>query len=157
MPRSTFRLPRWSGAVIDLSGKRAFVTGGGRGIGRATALMLAQAGAGVAVGYRSRRAEADETLAGVRRLRRPAIGVAGDLGDPAAAGRAVDEAVQGLGGLELLIVNHGIWPPEDVPVPAMADGQGDATLRANLNSVLYVGRARIPLLPHRGGVGLVSA
>src|SRR2546426_3057389 len=73
-------------------------------IGRATALLLAQAGAGVAVGYRSRRAEADETLAGVKRLRRPAIGVAGDLGDPAAAGRAVDDAVQGLRGLAPLTV-----------------------------------------------------
>src|SRR2546423_6662526 len=95
MPRSTFRLPRWSGAVIDLSGKRAFVTGGGRGIGRATALLLAQAGAGVAVGYRSRRAEADETLSGVKRLRRAAIGVAGDVGDPAAAGRAAGAAGPG--------------------------------------------------------------
>jgi len=143
--------------VISLEGKRAFVTGGGRGIGRATALMLAQAGASVAVGYRSRRAEADETLAGVRRLRRLAIGVAGDLGDPAAAGRAVGEAVQGLEGLELLIVNHGIWPPEDVPVAAMADGQWDATLRANLNSVLYVCRAAIPLLPDGGRIVLVSS
>src|SRR5256714_14284469 len=135
MPRSTFRLPRWSGAVIDLSGKRAFVTGGGRGIGRATALVLAQAGGGVAGGYRSRRAEADETLAGVKRLRRPAMGVAGDLGDPAAAGRAVDDAVQGLGGLDLLIVNHGIWPPDEVTVAAMTDAQWDATPRANLDSV----------------------
>jgi len=42
--------PRNGGAVIDLSGKRSFVTGGGRGIGRATALLLAQAGATVAVG-----------------------------------------------------------------------------------------------------------
>src|SRR5438067_11769472 len=111
---SAFRTPHSAlgGAVIDLSGKRAFVTGGGRGIGRATALMLAQAGASVAVGYRSRRAEADETLAGVRRLRRLAIGVAGDLGDPAAAWRAGDEAVQGVEGLERLIVTHGIWPPE---------------------------------------------
>jgi 3-oxoacyl-[acyl-carrier protein] reductase len=143
--------------VIDLSGKRAFVTGGGRGIGRATALLLAHAGAGVAVGYRSRRAEAEETLAGVKRLRRPAIGVPGDLGDPAAAGRAVDEAVQGLGGLELLIVNHGIWPPDEVPVAAMADAQWDATLRANLNSVLYVCRAAIPLLPDGGKIVLVSS
>ena len=143
--------------MISLDGKRAFVTGGGRGIGRATALMLAQAGAAVAVGYRSRRAEADETLAGVRRLRRPAIGVAGDLGDPAAAGRAVDDAVQGLGGLDLLIVNHGIWPSDEVPVAAMTDAQWDATLRTNLDSVLYVCRAAIPLLPDGGKIVLVSS
>jgi 3-oxoacyl-[acyl-carrier protein] reductase len=143
--------------VISLEGKRAFVTGGGRGIGRATALMLAQAGAGVAVGYRSRRAEADETLAGVRRLRRPALGVMGDLGDPAAAGRAVDDAVQGLGGLEFLIVNHGIWPADEVPVAAMTDAQWDLTLRANLDSVLYVCRAAIPLLPDGGKIVLVSS
>jgi len=143
--------------MIDLSGKRAFVTGGGRGIGRATALMLAQAGAGVAVGYRSRRAEAEETLAAVKRLRRPAIAVTGDLGDPAAAGRAVDDAVQGLGGLELLIVNHGIWPSDEVPVAAMTDLQWEATRRANLDSVLYVCRAAIPLLPDGGKIVLVSS
>ena len=143
--------------MIDLSGKRAFVTGGGRGIGRATALLLAQAGAGVAVGYRSRRAEAEETLAGMRRFRRPAIGVTGDLGDPAAAGRAVDDAVQGLGGLELLIVNHGIWPSDEVPVAALTDAQWDATRRANLDSVLYVCRAAIPLLPEGGKIVLVSS
>src|SRR5438128_7012332 len=145
------------GWMIDLSGKRAFVTGGGRGIGRATALMLAQAGAGVAVGYRSRRAEAEETLAGMRRFRRLAIGVTGDLGDPAAAGRAVDDAVQGLGGLELLIVNHGIWPSDEVPVAALTDAQWEATRRANLESVLYVCRAAIPLLPEGGRIVLVSS
>src|SRR2546422_8004968 len=110
-----FRIPHSAsrtgvGWVIDLSGKRAFVTGGGRGIERATALMLAQAGAGVAVGYRSRRAEAEETLAAVKRLRRPAIAVTGDLGDPAAAGRAVADAGQGPGGLEALLLDPGIWP-----------------------------------------------
>jgi len=59
--------------------------------------------------------------------------------------------------VELLIVNHGIWPPEDVPVAAMADAQWDATLRANLNSVLYVCRAAIPLLPDGGRIVLVSS
>src|SRR5256712_3872064 len=145
IPHSAFRTG--VGWVIDLSGRRGFVTGGGRGIGRATALMLAQAGAGVAVGYRSRRAEAEETLAAVKRLRRPAIAVTGDLGDPAAAGRAVDDAVQGLGGLELLIVNHGIWPSDEVSVAAMTDLQWEATRPANLDSVLYAGGAAIPLLP----------
>src|SRR6266567_738717 len=114
-------------------------------------------GAGVAVGYRSGGGEGDETLAGVKRLRRPAIGVAGDLGDPAAAGRAVDDAVQGLGGLDLLIVNHGIWPPDEVTVAAMTDAQWDATRRANLDSVLYVCRAAIPLLPDGGKIVLVSS
>src|SRR6266705_103362 len=104
-----------------------------------------------------RSAEADETLAGVKRLRRPAIGVAGDLGDPAAAGRAVDDAVQGLGGLDLLIVNHGIWPPDEVTVAALTDAQWDATRRANLDSVLYVCRAAIPLLPDGGKIVLVSS
>src|SRR2546422_4516134 len=110
IPHSAFPIPHWGGAVIDLSGKRAFVTGGGRGIGRATALLLAQAGAGVAVGYRSRRAEADETLAGVKRLRRPAIRGAGDFGGPAAAGRAVDDAGQGPRGLGPPILKPGLLP-----------------------------------------------
>src|SRR5437899_9523523 len=83
IPHSAFRTG--VGWMIDLSGKRALVTGGGRGIGRATALLLAQAGASVAVGYLSRRAEAEETTAAVRRSGGQAVGIAGDLGDPAAA------------------------------------------------------------------------
>ncbi len=143
--------------MIDLSGKRAFVTGGGRGIGRATAVMLARAGASVAVGYRSRKADAEETVAVVRRLGGKAFSVAGDLGDSTAGKRAVGEAAQALGGLDLLIVNHGIWPPDDVPVAHMSDAQWDATRRANLDGVLYVCRAAVPLLPDGGRVVLVSS
>src|SRR5437899_6724523 len=101
-PHSAFRTPHSGGAVIDLSGKRALVTGGGRGIGRATALLLARAGASVAVGYRSRRAEAEETIKAVEggRGRSRAVAVAGDLGDPVAAQRVVDGAAQALGGLD---------------------------------------------------------
>ncbi len=104
--------------MISLSGKRALVTGGGRGIGRATALLLAQAGASVAVGYLSRRAEAEETVRAVEGGpgRSKAVAIAGELGDAGAAQRAVDEAARALGGLDLLIVNHGVWPPDDVPV-----------------------------------------
>jgi len=143
--------------VISLSGKRALVTGGGRGIGRATALLLAQAGASVAVGYLSRRAEAEETTAAVRRSGGQAVGIAGDLGDPAAAQRAVAEAARALGGLDLLIVNHGVWPPDDVPVARMTDAQWDATQRANLDAVFYVCRAAIPPLPEGGRIVLVSS
>jgi len=134
--------------VIDLSGKRAFVTGGGRGIGRATALLLARAGASVAVGYRSGKADADETVRAVEggQGRSKAVAIQADLGDPAAAKRAVAEAAQALGGLDILVVNHGIWPPDDVPLSAMSDAQWEGTRRANLDSMFYVCRAAIPRL-----------
>ena len=62
--------------MIDLSGKRAFVTGGGRGIGRAAAVLLARAGAAVALGFRSRADDAQETLALVRETGAPAVAIA---------------------------------------------------------------------------------
>jgi 3-oxoacyl-[acyl-carrier protein] reductase len=148
--------------VIALAGKRALVTGGGRGIGRATALLLARAGASVAVGYRSRRVEAEATVKAVEAVkggqgRSRAVAVAGDLGDAGAAKRAVEDATHALGGLDLLIVNHGVWPPEDVPLARMTDAQWDATRRANLDAVFYVCRAAIPLLPEGGRIVLVSS
>ncbi len=143
--------------MIDLGGKRAFVTGGGRGIGRATALLLARAGCSVAVGYRTRRAEAEETCGAVGRKGGRAVSVGGDLGDPVAARRAVTEAAQALGGLDLLIVNHGVWPAEDIPVAELPDAQWDQTLRVNLDAALYVCRAAIPLLPDGGKIVLVSS
>ena len=143
--------------MIDLSGKRAFVTGGGRGIGRATVLLLARAGARVAVGYRNRKADAEETVAAVSVAGGQAVGVAGDLGESSAARRAVADAASALGGLDLLVVNHGVWPPKDVPLAQMDDAQWEDTRRANLDSVFYVCRAVIPRLPEGGRVVLVSS
>src|SRR2546427_2301403 len=145
--------PQSGGAVIDLSGKRAVVTGGGRGIGRATALLLARAGASVAVGYRSRKADADETIkvVGGGKGRKETVAVQADLGDPGAAKRAVEEAARALGGLDILIVNHGVWPPDDVPLSAMSDTQWERTRRANLDSLFYVCRAAIPRMAAGAG------
>jgi len=143
--------------VISLSGKRAFVSGGGRGIGRATAVLLAKAGAAVAIGYRRRRAEAEETVKALVLAGGRGLSVPGDLGDPAEAKRAVDVAAKSLGGLDLVIVNHGIWPPDDVPVAQLTDTQWEATRRANLDSVLYVCRATIPLLSEGGKIVLVAS
>jgi len=134
--------------LIDLTGKRAFVTGGGRGIGRATAVMLAQAGAKVAVGYRSRKPAAD---------RHVTASVRGDLGTPAGASKAVAEALRALGGLDILVINHGVWPADDVPVAKMTDEQWESTRRANLDAVIYVCRAAIPNIKEGGTIVLVSS
>lgn len=141
--------------MIDLRGRRAFVTGGGRGIGRACSLLLARAGAAVAVGYRTRAADAEETVAAVRRDGGTAAAIVGDLADRAAADRAVASATHALGGLDLLIVNHGVWPARDVPLASMTDAQWEATRRANLDAVLYVCRAAIPALGGSDGGRIV--
>jgi|RhiMetdeSRZDD1v2_1073273.scaffolds.fasta_scaffold623970_2 3-oxoacyl-[acyl-carrier protein] reductase len=139
--------------MISLAGKRAFVTGGGRGIGRATAALLARAGARVAVGYRSRQAEADETARAVS-----GVSVGGDLGDAGVAAEVVAQAVAGLGGLDFLVVNHGVWAPDDVPLAEMDLAQWEATRRANLDSVFHVCRAAIPHINNEGGrIVLVSS
>jgi len=141
--------------VIDLSGRRAFVTGGSRGIGRATALLLARAGASVAIGYATRRDDADATVAEIRAAGGQAEAVGGDLGDQSAAERVVAQAAQR--GLDLLVVNHGIWPPTPQAVAAMTAEQWERTRRANLDSVFYVTRAAIPRLPDGGRIVLVAS
>jgi 3-oxoacyl-[acyl-carrier protein] reductase len=135
--------------MIDLAGKRAFVTGGGRGIGRATAVLLVRAGARVVIGYRNRRPVPDPKLAGA---------VGGDLGDTRTARSTVDAAVKILdGALDILVVNHGVWPPHEVPLGAMTDEQWETTRRANLDSALYVCRAAIPKLAPGGTIVLVAS
>lgn len=136
-------------ALIDLSGKRAFVTGGGRGIGRATALLLARAGAKVAVGYRARKPPAEPHIAAA---------VRGDLGTAAGAKKAVAEALRALGeSLDILVVNHGVWPDDDVALADMTDEQWESTRRANLDAVIYVCRAAIPNLRPGGTIVLVAS
>ena len=135
--------------MIDLVGKRAFVTGGSRGIGRATAVLLARAGATVAIGYRSRKPAADPHIAAA---------VRGDLGTVTGAKKVVAEALRGLGGnLDMLVINHGVWPADDVPVAQMSDEQWESTRRANLDAVIYVCRAAIPNVSSGGTIVLVAS
>ena len=140
--------------MFELQGKRALITGGTRGIGLATAELLVRSGARVALGYRSRKADAD---AAVARLGPAAVAIAGDLGVPDAARTAVEDAVRLLGGLDILVVNHGVWPPQDVPLSRMTDAQWESTRRANYDAAFYVCRAAIPHLPAGGKIVLVSS
>src|SRR6266481_188751 len=111
--------------------------------------MLARAGAKVAVGYRSRKPAADTHVTAA---------VRGDLGTAAGASKAVVEAIRALGGgLDILVINHGVWPADDVPVAKMTDEQWESTRRANLDAVIYVTRAAIPKLRDGGTIVLVGS
>ncbi len=111
----------------------------------------------MAVGYRTRRGEAEETAGAIGAGGGRSLAVGGDLGDPAVVQRVVGDVVHRLEGLDLLIVNHGVWAPDDVPLAAMGDGQWEETRRANLDSVFFVCRAAIPHIPNDGRIVLVAS
>src|SRR5436305_15350152 len=84
------------------------VTGGSRGIGRATALLFGQAGATVAITYKSRKAEADSLVELLSHAGHEAMAVQADFGDSTAPAIAVEEVVQRWGRLHVLVHNAGL-------------------------------------------------
>ncbi len=142
---------------IDLKGKRALVTGGSRGVGAATARMLARAGADVGISYRSREAEAGALVAGLRELGVRAWAHAGDLADPAAVAELFQRAETELGGLDILVANAGVWPHEAVPIAAMSTAQWRRTLAVNLDGVFYCVRAAAAMMDDGGRIVVVGS
>ena len=94
--------------MISPTGRRALLTGGSRGIGRATALLLADCGADVVIAYRSRAEEAEAVVRELRTRGVRAEAVAGDLGTRDGAETAFDAAVDALGGLDIYVGNAGV-------------------------------------------------
>jgi 2-dehydro-3-deoxy-D-gluconate 5-dehydrogenase len=136
--------------LFDLTGARALVTGGGRGLGRAMAGALARAGARVAVVARSEQVDvAARELGG--------IGVRADLSDRDDLRRGFDDAVAGLGGLDVLVVSHGIG--RRVPALELELSDWDDVLRTNLSSVFDLCRraGRIMVPQGRGKIVTVAS
>lgn len=94
--------------MIDLSGKRALVTGGSRGIGAAIVLALAENGADVAFTYQQSAEKADEVVKCIAGKGRRAVAIQADSAAPEAIKRSVSEAVSALGGLDILVNSAAI-------------------------------------------------
>jgi len=128
----------------DLAGRVALVTGGSRGIGRATALALAQAGADVAVNYRNSAAEAQQVCDLIARLGRRTVKVAADVSVAAEATRLVSAVGAALGPIGVLVNNAGMSQP--VTLETLTEDVWDATIAANLKSVFLVTQAALPAM-----------
>jgi len=146
-----------SDSLIDLTGKQALVTGGSRGVGRATALMLAQAGASVGIAYRSRKDDADRTVEDVAALGVSSWAERGDLSDATEAERLFTRVDDEFGGLDLFIGNAGVWPVADVALADMKDEQWRSTMGANLDSIFFTCRAAARRLREGGAIVLVNS
>ncbi|MEM7136598.1 MAG: 3-oxoacyl-ACP reductase family protein [Myxococcota bacterium] len=94
--------------MFDLAGKIAVVTGGSRGIGRASGLALAEAGAHVVVNYRSNEGAANDTVAAIEQAGGSAESSQFDVADPAEVERAIKQVVEAHGKIDILVNNAGI-------------------------------------------------
>jgi 3-oxoacyl-[acyl-carrier protein] reductase len=143
--------------MIDLTGQTAMVTGGSRGIGRAAALLLARAGADVALTYYTRAVEAEAVAREVRSYNRQAFVAGGDLADPRVAERLAADVKRQFGALDIFVANAGVWPSEEVKLADLPLERWRGTLQANLDSVFVSARAVLPLVRQGGRVVIVSS
>ena len=111
---------------LSLEGKVALITGGSRGIGAAAVRMFTAAGAKVMFNYQSARTQADALVAECGEARCAAV--ACDLTGLDSARDLVDETVKHFGRLDILVANHGVWPPKDAPVDEMSDAAQEFVL-----------------------------
>ncbi len=118
---------------LSLEHRVALVTGGSRGIGAAILRMFVAAGARVYLNYEKAKEQAHELCRECGEENCTAE--AKSLDSPQAAGELVASCLKKFGRLDILVANHGIWPPEDAPIDRMTDNQWNRTVAVNLDSV----------------------
>jgi len=143
--------------MISLRGKRALVTGGSRGIGAATAFLLAECGADVGIGYRSRQTEAGDVVQRLAGLGVRAFAHAADLASLAGTASLFERTEREFDGLDIFVGNAGIWPAQDVALRDMTDEQWRRTMNENTDAMFYSTRAAACRLERGGRIVLVSS
>lgn len=141
--------------MIDLSGKRALVTGGSRGIGAAIALALAENGADVAFTYQHAAEKAAAVVKAIESQGRRAIAIQADSAAPQAITRAVSEAVAALGGLEILVNSAAIGHTGTIAAIELADYQ--ALMDVNVRAPVLFAKAVIPHLTEGGRIVTIGS
>lgn len=129
-----------------LQGRKALITGGDSGMGRAAAIAFAREGADVAIAYLpAEEPDAREVVALILQAGRKAVAIPGDLRDRAYCSRLVDTAVKQLGGLDIL-VNNASRQQQRPALLDLTDEDFDATMKTNLYGMFYVTKAALPHL-----------
>jgi 3-oxoacyl-[acyl-carrier protein] reductase len=128
--------------AADITNRVALVTGGNRGIGRAIALALAEAGADVALTYRRHEEEGGEVSAAIRALGRRALALRVDVSIGAEVTRMVGAVEEALGPVDILVNNAGITRPE--PIEAITEEGWNELIATNLTSAFLATQAVLP-------------
>jgi 3-oxoacyl-[acyl-carrier protein] reductase len=138
---------------LNLNSKVALITGGSRGIGAATVRMFVAAGAKVVFNYQTAKTQADALVreCGPENCR----ALPSNLSTTDAAQHLVASAIAAFGRLDILVANHGIWPPDDAPIDRMSDEQWHRTVAINLDSVFALVKHSVAHMKTQGGGHIV--
>lgn len=140
-----------NGVVLSLAGKIALITGGSRGIGAATVRLFVQAGARVAFNYQKAQDRAYQLVAELGEENCYAI--PSDLSTAQSAEALINRTVEHFGRLDDVVLCHGIWPPEDIPVDQMSYEHWHRTISINLDSIFGVVKNAVTQMKLQGGGG----
>lgn len=143
-PKPQYSNPRYK-AAGKLYGRKALITGGDSGIGRAIALVYAKEGADVAILYLSEDGDAEQVVQDVTDLGRKCFAIAADLKSEEAAAKAVQDALKKLGGVDVLVNNAGVQYPQNSIMDITKD-QMMHTFESNYFSYFFVTKAVVPHL-----------
>ncbi len=140
-----------------LTGRKALITGGDSGIGRAAAIAYAREGADVAINYYpTEQPDADEVIALIKEAGRKGVGLPGDLRDEQFCTKLVSDAIRGLGGLDIVVCNAG-RQQECQSILDLTTEAFDATIKTNIYAPFWIIKAALPhLQPGSAIIGTTS-
>ena len=144
-------IPESYRAAGKLDGKKAIITGGDSGIGRSVAVMYAMEGADVAIVYKDSDDDARETVRQVEEHGKRCLTFKGDVGDPSFCDDTVKQAVEKLGGLNVLVNNAAEQHPQE-QITDISQQQLEQTFRTNILGYFHMARAAVPHLSEGDGV-----
>jgi NAD(P)-dependent dehydrogenase (short-subunit alcohol dehydrogenase family) len=149
-PRADHGEQSYQGSGL-LTGKKAIITGGDSGIGRAVALAFAREGADVLISYLNEEPDATETVRLVEEAGRQAIAVPGDISDEAHCRRLVERATGELGGLDILI-NNAAYQMHHESIQEISAQEWDHTFRVNISAMFHLCKAALPQMRQGGAI-----
>ncbi len=142
---------------MKLEGKVALITGGGTGIGRASALALAREGVHLAINYSRSQTEAEKTAADVKALGPSAITIQADVSQDTAAREMVRKTVDALGRIDILVNNAGFTKKIALSdLESVTEEVWDKTLAVNLKGVFFCCRAAAPYMKKQGDGSIIN-
>ncbi len=140
--------------MIDFTNQAILITGGSRGIGAATALLFAKAGASVAITYQGNDAKAKDLVNEIKKLGTKVIALKGDNGKSEIVRKMVHDVQQEFGRVDVLVNNAGIWTYGEID--SMKESVWDATMETNLKSTFLFCHFVVPVMKKQGGGSIVN-